>query len=51
VLVVVVAYYTTMAAYRFGLDPDTYGIPVVMSALDLVGAFTLILAMVAVGVA
>ena len=51
VLVVVVAYYTTMAAYRFGLDPDTYGIPVVMSALDLVGAFTLVLAMVAVGVA
>ena len=51
VLVVLVAYYTTMAAYRYGLDPDTYGIPVVMSALDLVGAFTLILAMVAVGVA
>ncbi|MCS5673113.1 MAG: magnesium transporter [Acidimicrobiales bacterium] len=51
VLVVVVAYYTTMAAYRFGLDPDTYGIPVVMSSLDLVGASTLILAMVAVGVA
>ena len=51
VLVVVVAYYTTMAAYRFGLDPDTDGIPVVMSSLDLVGASTLILAMVAVGVA
>ena len=51
VLVIVVAYYTTMAAYRFGLDPDTYGIPVVMSSLDLVGASTLILAMVAVGVA
>ena len=51
VLVVLVAYYTTMAAYRYGLDPDTYGIPVVMSALDLVGAFTLVLAMVAVGVA
>ena len=51
VLGVVVAYYTTMAAYRFGLDPDTYGIPVVMSSLDLVGASTLILAMVAVGVA
>ena len=51
VLVVLVAYYTTMAAFRFGLDPDTYGIPVVLSVLDLVGAFTLILAMVAVGVA
>jgi|TARA_B100000959_G_scaffold229379_3_gene245057 mgtE-like transporter len=49
--VIVVAYYTTMAAVRFGLDPDTYGIPVVTSTLDLAAAFTLILAMVAVGVA
>lgn len=51
VFVILVAYLTTMAAFRFGLDPDTYGIPVVTSSLDLVGAFTLILAMVAVGVA
>jgi mgtE-like transporter len=40
-----------MGAFRFGLDPDTYGIPMVTSTLDLVGAFTLILALVAVGVA
>ena len=33
------------------LDPDTYGIPLVTSSLDLVGAFALVLAMVAVGVA
>ncbi len=51
VLVVLVAYYTTMAAFRFGLDPDTYGIPMVLSVLDLIGAFTLVLAMLAVGVA
>ncbi|MBR11559.1 MAG: hypothetical protein CL442_04560 [Acidimicrobiaceae bacterium] len=51
VLVAVVAYATTMAAFRLGLDPDTYGIPMVLSVLDLVGAFTLILAMVAVGAA
>ncbi len=50
VLVVIVAYYTTMAAFRFGVDPDTYGIPMVLSVLDLVGAFTLILAMLALGV-
>ena len=50
-LVVLVAYYTTMAAFRFGLDPDTYGIPMVLSVLDLIGAFTLVLAMLAVGVA
>lgn len=49
--VVIVAYYTTVVAIRFGLDPDTYGIPVVTSTLDFVGAFTLILALVAVGVA
>jgi mgtE-like transporter len=42
--VVAVAYYGTVAAYRTGVDPDTYGIPVVSSSVDLVGAFTLILA-------
>ena len=51
VLVAVVAYAATMTAFRLGLDPDTYGIPMVLSVLDLVGAFTLILAMVAVGAA
>lgn len=51
VFVVVVAYYATIVAHRFGLDPDTYGIPMVTSSLDFVGAFTLILAIVAVGVA
>ena len=49
VFVVVVAYYATVVAVRFGLDPDTYGIPMVTSSLDFVGAFTLILAIVAVG--
>lgn len=49
--VVVVAYYSTIVAVRFGLDPDTFGIPMVTSSLDIVGAFTLILALVAVGVA
>ncbi len=51
VLIVVVAYYGTLAAVRFGVDPDTYGIPMVTSSLDLVGAFTLIVAVVAVGLA
>ncbi|NIR41876.1 MAG: hypothetical protein GWN79_17475 [Actinobacteria bacterium] len=47
---VVVAYYTTVVAVRFGLDPDTYGIPMVTSSLDFAGAFALILAIVALGV-
>ena len=51
VLVVAVAYYGTLAAVRFGLDPDTYGIPMVTSSLDVVGAFTLIVAIAVVGVA
>jgi mgtE-like transporter len=41
--VVAVAYYGTIAAYRTGADPDTYGIPVVSSSVDLIGAFTLII--------
>lgn len=47
---VAVAYYGTLAAVRMGFDPDTYGMPVVTSTLDFVGAFTLILAIVLVGV-
>jgi len=47
---VVVSYYSTVVAVRFGLDPDTYGIPIVASTLDFVGAFALILALVWVGV-
>ena len=39
-----VAYYSTIASVRIGLDPDTYGIPLVTSTMDLLGAFTLILA-------
>lgn len=46
VIATAVAYYGTIAAVRFGADPDTYGIPLVTSALDVVGAFTLVLAIV-----
>ncbi len=51
VFVIVVAYYGTVVAYRTGLDPDTYGIPVVSSSLDFVGAIALILAIAVLGVA
>ncbi len=50
VFVSLVAYYGTISAVRLHLDPDTYGIPIVASTLDLIGAFTLILAIVAVGI-
>lgn len=49
ILASLVAYYSTIASVRIGLDPDTYGIPLVTSALDLLGAFTLILAVAILG--
>ena len=49
--VVTVAYYGTIAAYRTGVDPDTYGIPVVSSSVDFVGAFTLVWAIALLGLA
>jgi len=47
---VVVAIAATVVSYRMGLDPDTYGVPIVTSSLDLIGAITLILAIVMLGV-
>lgn len=49
--VVVLAYATTVVAVRVGADPDTYGIPVVSSSLDFLGAVTLIVVIAALGVA
>jgi mgtE-like transporter len=43
VLVVAVAYYSTVAAVRTGLDPDNYGIPATSSFVDFAGAITLII--------
>ncbi len=49
-VVLAVAYYGTLASVRLGLDPDTATIPLTNSMLDLVGAFTLVGAIVLVGV-
>jgi mgtE-like transporter len=46
-----VAYYTAMLSFRHGLDPDNYGIPVVTSSMDLIGAIALILSMLWLGIA
>jgi len=48
--VMLVAYYGTVAAFRTGLDPDTYGIPVVSSSVDFVGALTLVLTIAALSI-
>jgi mgtE-like transporter len=49
--VVAVAYYGTVASFRLGLDPDTYGVPVVTSSVDFLGAVALIVTIVALGIA
>lgn len=41
-LLVVVAYTTATASYRFGLDPDNESIPIVTSAMDLGGLLILV---------
>jgi mgtE-like transporter len=46
---VVIGYYAAVFTHRLGLDPDNYGIPIVTSTLDLFGAFSLILAIVLLG--
>jgi mgtE-like transporter len=48
--VVVIAYYGSIVAVRFGVDPDTYGIPTVTSSVDFVGAVALVLAVAALGI-
>jgi mgtE-like transporter len=49
--VVVIAYYGSVTAFRFRLDPDTYGVPTITSSVDFVGALMLISAIVALGIA
>jgi mgtE-like transporter len=46
---VVIGYYAAVFTHRLGLDPDNYGIAIVTSTLDLFGAFSLILAIVLLG--
>lgn len=48
---VVVAYYTAVITTRLGLDPDTFGIPMITASMDFVGVVALIVAIIAYGVA
>jgi mgtE-like transporter len=48
---VAVGYLGAVVTNRFGLDPDNHSIPIVTSTLDLLGAFSLILAVVLLGLA
>lgn len=48
---VLAAYYGSVASYRLGLDPDTYGIPIITAAVDLLGFMSLIIALIVFGLA
>ena len=45
----VVGYFGAVVTYRLGLDPDNFGIPIVSSASDLLGAIALMLSLVILG--
>lgn len=38
----IIAYFTATMSFRYGLDPDNFGIPVITSSIDLLGAAVLI---------
>lgn len=46
-----VAYWGTVGAWQAGVDPDTYGIPVVTSSVDFGGAVALLAAAAVLGIA
>jgi mgtE-like transporter len=48
---VLAAYYGSVASYRLGLDPDTYGIPIITATVDLLGFMSLIIALIVFGLA
>jgi mgtE-like transporter len=50
-LALLVAYYSAIATHRLGLDPDNHGIPMITSSMDFAGVLSLVVALVAVGVA
>ena len=50
ILSTIVAYLAAVATYRFGLDPDNHGIPIVTSTMDFLGAATLVATIVLFGV-
>ena len=49
-LLFLVAYYAATTSYRFGLDPDNYGVPVVTATMDLLGILCLVTAIATLGI-
>ncbi len=48
---VLAAYYGSTMSYRLGLDPDTYGIPIITAMVDLFGFMSLIISLIVFGLA
>jgi mgtE-like transporter len=44
-----IGYYTSIAAFRVGLDPDNHGIPIISASTDLLATIALIVTIAAVG--
>ena len=51
VLLAAVAYAAATATFRFGLDPDNHGIPIVTASMDLLGVLCLVAILPITGVA
>jgi mgtE-like transporter len=50
IIATTLAYYTAVATFRFGFDPDNFGIPIGSSLMDLAGTVCLILAILTLGI-
>ena len=46
-----ISYYVAIYAYKFGLDPDDHSIPLTSSAIDAVGAISLMIMIIILGLA
>jgi mgtE-like transporter len=46
----IMAYATAVATFRFGLDPDNHGIPMITSSMDLVGVISVVGVVVLLGI-
>ena len=47
---IVAGYYLAVITYRFGLDPDNQGVPIITSVMDLAGVAVVLLVMTSSGV-
>ena len=47
--VVGVSYYSTIGAWRIGVDPDNFGTPLVTASVDFIGTMALVLTVTAFG--